>query len=47
MEIHSTGHPENREFNLLLRFQEKLTAYDATTKVQYLLKDRISRGTIL
>lgn len=46
MEIHSTGHPENREFNLLLSIQEKLTAYD-TTKVQYLLKDRISRGTIL
>ena len=46
MEINSVGHLENRDFNLL-SIQEKLTTYDATTEVQYVLKDRISTGTIL
>ena len=41
MEIYSIVHSENREFNLLLSIQEKLTTYDVTRKIQYLLKELV------
>ena len=41
MEIYSIVHYENREFNLLLSIQEKLTTYDVTRKIQYLLKELV------